>query len=130
MTWLLCVQSAFGPIEDRYKQPALRVRDDDHHKALAMGKLAQRLVGNYQTGDPVRAASHFAVSACLDLCCGACAGWRSAFPSDHYDCDPVRACRHLVGFPHLKFGWRKCRCACCPFSNSPRPRHAVDGCNA
>ena len=48
---------ALGPIEHRYKQPALRVREDEHEQAMREARTALRCADSYNEGDAVRCFS-------------------------------------------------------------------------
>ena len=45
--------TALGPIEHRYKQPALRTREDEHEKTMAEARTALRHADKYTEGDEV-----------------------------------------------------------------------------
>jgi hypothetical protein len=68
---------SLGPVEDRYKQPALNVSNEDHGRAIASAQEASRLAKTFEAGNQVRAvqapivgcvfalgAAQFAAAAC------------------------------------------------------------------
>ena len=48
--------TALGPIEHRYKQPALRTIEEEHEKTMAEARTALRHADKYTEGDEVRPA--------------------------------------------------------------------------